>query len=176
MDVDRLEATIEELLTLARGEREEGRTARPRRAARRAGRGWGGRLALQGRDLDLAVDRGRRWPASAAAVRQVLAVLVDNAARHGRGDDRAGTRGGRRRGDRRLRPGVRRARTGARPVRPTPAIAHPHGIGLARRLAEAENGRLNLTRPSPPVFTLLLPAAPDPVATGHVPAAVGDGR
>ena len=166
VDVDRLEATIEELLTLARGEPALGAEALDLVALLDGvSAEWGGRLALRGRDLDLTIDRGApRARASAAAIRQVLAVLVDNAARHGSGTVVVQVREatdavaidvsdqGR---------GVREPEHVLFARRP--ATAHPHGIGLAlaRRLAEAENGRLTLTRPSPPVFTLLLPAAVD---------------
>jgi nitrogen-specific signal transduction histidine kinase len=50
-----------------------------------------------------------------------------------------------------------------------------HGIGLAlaRRLAEAQHGRLQLTRAAPPVFTLLLPAVPVGTRDAHEVAAAG---
>ena len=38
---------------------------------------------------------------------------------------------------------------------------HGMGLHLARRLAEAEQGRLTLYRTASPVFTLLLPRAED---------------
>jgi signal transduction histidine kinase len=108
--------------------------------------------------------------ASAAAVRQILGVLLDNAVRHGAGAVRltlreAGTAVGLDVADE--GPGVRvppdqlfRRRTAAAD-RAADRAAAGHGIGLAlaRTLAEAEGGRLVLTRPGPgPVFTLLLPA------------------
>ena len=180
VDVDRLEATIEELLTLARGERAEGGEALDLVALLdEMSAEWGGRLALQGRDLGLTIDRGAPMAlASAAAVRQVLAVLVDNAARHGSGTVVVRVREAT---DAVAIDVSDQGRGVHEPERVLfarrPATAHPHGIGLAlaRRLAEAENGRLTLTRPSPPVFTLLLPAAAGQVTAGGVPAAVGDG-
>jgi signal transduction histidine kinase len=123
---------------------------------------WAGRLALHGRDLDLRIAPGAstRPCASAAAVRQVLAVLVDNATTHGDGTVTITVRDAAEavaidvsdEG-----PGVEVSESVlfARQVQ----TANTHGIGLAlaRRLAEAEHGRLGLTRSSPPVFTLLLP-------------------
>jgi signal transduction histidine kinase len=46
-------------------------------------------------------------------------------------------------------------------TRPDQGDGHGIGLALARRLAEAERGRLELARPSPAVFSLLLPLARD---------------
>ena len=124
---------------------------------------WGARLALHGRDLDVRVEDGAPDArASSAAVRQVLGVLVDNATTHGRGTVAVTVR----------------ETAGAVAVDVSdegPGVHDPegvlfsrqadrrdgHGIGLAlaRRLVEAEQGRLTLTSASPPVFTMLLPVA-----------------
>ena len=124
---------------------------------------WGARLALHGRDLDVRVDAAAPAArASSAAVRQVLGVLVDNATTHGRGTVTVAVReasgavavdvcdeG----------PGVQDVESVLFSRQADRRDGHGIGLALARRLVEAEQGRLMLTRVSPPVFTLLLPVA-----------------
>ncbi|OZM79350.1 HAMP domain-containing sensor histidine kinase [Pseudonocardia sp. MH-G8] len=175
VDADRLESTIDELLALARDDR--GAPGAPvdlpvLLAAVSAE--WSGRLALQDRGLDLSVEPGIPAPcASAAAVRQILAVLVENATTHGAGTVTVAVREAtdavaidvRDEGA-----GVQDAESALFGRRPDQQRGR-HGIGLAlaRRLAEAEGGRLGLSRPAPPTFTLLLPA--DPSAGPQAPPA-----
>jgi signal transduction histidine kinase len=162
-DADRLEATIEELLALARDQR----SARVdlRALLDELATEWRGRLMLQNRSLHVAIDRGTPDPyASSAAIRQVLAVLVDNASRHGVGAVSLRAREGSGavaidvadEGE-----GVRDSAESLFVQRADRRDGHGIGLALARRLAEAEQGRLTLTQASPPVFTLLLPAAGD---------------
>jgi signal transduction histidine kinase len=164
VDADRLEATIDELLALARDS-----------GAVRAdpidlgvlldelSPEWRGRLALRRRGLDLHIEPGTPTArASAAAVRQVLAVLMDNATAHGAGNVAVTVRGS---SD---AVAIDVADEGSGVDQPESVLfdrradqrdGHGIGLALARRLAEAEDGRLELTRRTPPVFTLLLPPA-----------------
>jgi signal transduction histidine kinase len=164
VDADRLEATIEELLTLARAG--QAGQAGPIDLGGLLGDlspEWAARLALHGRDLEVRVEPGApRAFASTAAVRQVLAVLVDNAATHGAGTVTVAVR------EASGAVAVDVADEGRGPHAAESALfarradrrdGHGIGLALARRLAEAEQGRLELARSAPPVFTLLLPAA-----------------
>lgn len=172
-EADRLDRTIDELLALARDTRE--RAADPVDLGALLGDvAAEGRARLtDGRELRLEVEPDAPRPvASAAAVRQVLGVLLDNAVVHGAGTvtvtarkatdavavDVADEGPGPRDPDADL---FARRRDGG--------AGHGIGLALARRLAEAEGGRLHLTRPSPPTFTLLLPAAEpaSPAPAGH---------
>lgn len=163
---DRLERTIDDLLALAHDDHPVpdhlDLAALVREAAATASLG----LVAAGRDLE--VDVGRDLPdalGSAAAVRQVLAVLLDNATVHGAGTVTIAVRetsgalavdvGDR--GD-----GVADAPTvfagrDARARSRGGVAGSGIGLGLARTLAEDQGGRLVLTRARPPVFTLLLP-------------------
>ena len=159
---DRLERTIEDLLTLAREPRRDGTVLDLAELAHDMAGTWRPVLEADGRALD--VDVPEDLPATAAApaaVRQILGVLLDNATRHGRGTVRLSVR------DAGGALGFDVADEGAGisegegPLR-TPRRTAGHGLGLplARSLAEAEGGRLRLSRPQPPVFTLLLPVLP----------------
>lgn len=160
---DRLEQTIEELLALARDTRSSNAT--PLDLPSLLGEieaGWHDRLAAQDRALRVAVDpQAPVSLASTAAVRQVLTVLLDNAATHGSGTVSVAVRNA---ADA-LAIDVSDEGTGIIAAEPElftrrSRLAEGHGIGLAlaRSLAEAEGGRLRLTRPVPPTFTLLVPA------------------
>ncbi len=95
--------------------------------------------------------------ASAAAVRQILHVLLDNAVTHGRPPVSVAATD--------LGSGLAIDVTDAGPGIPggqdvfrAPADGHGIGLALARSLAEAEGGRLIIRHSSPPTFSLLLPA------------------
>ncbi|GAA4574473.1 HAMP domain-containing sensor histidine kinase [Planotetraspora kaengkrachanensis] len=157
---ERLQTTIEDLVRLTRGGHSSGlepfdvgalveEIGADRRAA----------LAEAGRGLTVSVpDELPGVAASLAAVRQILHVLLDNAAIHGRGEIAVQVSD--------LGDGVAVEVSDQGPGVPegTDVFARRagdgHGIGLAlaRSLAEAEGGRLILRRACPPVFSLLLPA------------------
>lgn len=164
-DADRLETTVEELLDLARD-----RLNRPIEPVDVAGLlqelapSWREQLARLHRELDLRLDADLpQTRASTAALRQVLAVLLDNATRHGAGRV---TLTARETTDA-VAVDVSDEGTGISEPEATlfarRAQGNGHGIGLAlaRRLIEAEDGRLQLSSRAPAVFTLLLPVEDD---------------
>ncbi|HVM21052.1 MAG TPA: HAMP domain-containing sensor histidine kinase [Egibacteraceae bacterium] len=156
-ETDRLESTIDELLTLAEAPRSTelvdlARLARARLDA------WQSLARAQGRQV--VFDGGSVSPvqARAAALGQCLQVLLDNALVHGDGtitvsvDDVAG--------------GVRLCVSDEGPGFP-PRQGPPRadgrtgrGLALARSLVEAEGGRLQIGQPREgAIVCLLLPAA-----------------
>lgn len=161
---DRLERTIDELISLARDSPTARTPADLPALLSEAEPHWHDPLAADGRTLRVSCDPGLpATRASAAATRQILEVLLGNAVRHGAGTVTVTAR------DADTAVAVDVADEGAGVTLPAEELfrrraerATGSGIGLAlaRALAEAEGGRLVLTRSGPgPVFTLLLPAA-----------------
>ncbi|HEV7932819.1 MAG TPA: HAMP domain-containing sensor histidine kinase [Actinomadura sp.] len=177
-----LQDIIDDLLRLARDAGPDRRRLDPGTVLEDLRDRWHGRLAAAGRPLTITVQQPLpEIQSNPSAVQQILDVLVDNAAGHGRGriTVEAGDIGGGLAIDVSDEgPGIidgedifaRRGSNGQ-----AQGHGHGHGIGLAlaRSLAEAEGGRLVLRRPAPPIFTLLLPTteARDDEPGRPVPAA-----
>ncbi|GAA2564199.1 sensor histidine kinase [Pseudonocardia hydrocarbonoxydans] len=169
-EVDRLERTITDLLALARGTRQRGALDLPA-LLHEVDQVWGPRLGSRGRALRFDVDADLPVvEASTAAIRQVLTVLLGNAVEHGRGTVTVGVHDI----DEAVRIDITdegRVATEAGPDlfdrREPDADGHGIGLALARRLAEAEGGRLQLTSPAPTTLTAFLPTG-----TPSEPAAV----
>ena len=159
-EADRLEQTINDLLQLARGTAERGLTDLLSIVTAAEER-WHGLFAAAGRQLLVRAgnDLGLEAHVSAAAIGQIVDVLVDNALRHGTGTVqlalRAGSGGG----------AVITVEDEGAGVAGDPesifstAAQGGHGLGLplAAALANAEGARLRLARSGPgPVFELAL--------------------
>lgn len=161
--IDRLQATIETLISVARdAPRRDARTEIPAVLDELEER-WRGPLADQGRPLrTLTESRAAVAHASPRVVTEILDVVVANAARHGSGavtvvarasagtvavdvaDEGSGFAGD--------PEAAFRRRAGANG-------GHGIGLALARSLAHAEGGRLAITHAGPgPVVTLWLPS------------------
>jgi signal transduction histidine kinase len=159
--VDRLQDTVDTLLAVARDTPRSGTLTPLRGWLDDAESRWRGPLAAQGRPLHVRLDDpGLTAQVSASVLREILDVLLDNALRHGAG---AVTLHARRAGgslaldvaDEGAGPALDPDRVFAR--RHGSAAGHGIGLALARSLAHAEGGRLLLTHPAPPVFTLFFP-------------------
>ncbi len=162
--VDRLQGTIDTLLRVARDERRPPATCDVVAVLDEAERRHRGALAASGRPLRVSVGPPRLMArVSAAVLGEILDVLLDNAKQHGAGavdvvvrdldewlavevaDEGPGFAGDPEAAF------VRRTGSGR---------GEGIGLALARSLAQAEGGRLTVTRAGPnPMLTLVLPRA-----------------
>jgi signal transduction histidine kinase len=163
--VEQLEHTIDDLIALGRHTDPDRGTVDIDDVFDGIRQRWHGPLAQQGRVLrTVATERTGNVSASAAAVRQIVEVLVANAAEHGAGTVTVTARdaGGATAID------VTDEGAGIATTRDV-FSAHPNGdtsrgigLGLARALAATEGGRLVLaSRSQPTTFRLLMPDGTD---------------
>ncbi len=166
---DRLEATIDQLLALARDVPAVAEAVDLDAVVDSIRRRWYPDLAARGRPLQATGTGLPRAHVQLAVLTQVVDVLIDNAGRHGAGpvtvavrflDDAVAVGVSDEGPPLRLDPAALFRR------RSVPSDGHGIGLSLARRLAESQGGRLHLTATSPPTFTLLLPTATPNRAAG----------
>jgi signal transduction histidine kinase len=169
--IDRLQATIDTLLAIARGvphpatETDLGLLTADIEAR------WRGPLAADARPLQILLRTDH--PVAQAAptvVTEILQVLLDNAHRHGSGPVTVIVRSTEQwltvdvtdRG-----PGFTTGTEHAFTRRGASHGGHGIGLGLAQALAHAEGGQLTITQPRPPIVTLWLRRADGPATSTH---------
>ncbi|MCC2275240.1 HAMP domain-containing histidine kinase [Streptomyces sp. ET3-23] len=169
---EQLNSTIEELLQLSRDTHRRSETISVAVLLDQLARRHRDTLTEEGRSLTVECEPDLpEVRASQAAVKQIMDVLVDNAATHGRGRIRllardVGTGVALEVMDEGPGPGACGEAVFAVPRRG----GHGIGLGLARSLAQAEGGRLVLRHPGPnPVFSLLLPVTENALLAGTSP-------
>lgn len=162
-DLERLEHTVDHLLSFARDAVPPSSTCNSARTVIAVAAGWKQRASAAGRDitasvepvLPTSVDDTR---ASAAAIGQVLDVLLDNALQHGRGAITVSVRslaGG-------VAIDVADEGTIDRQLNDDELFERHRGmnlgigLALARSITEAEGGRLVLAHREPTTFSMLL--------------------
>jgi signal transduction histidine kinase len=157
--IDRLEATVDDLLTLARDTHADRSPLDVARLVHESEDAWRSRFTAEGRELRVEIEPDMACPPLAEpAASQVIDVLLANALEHGAGAVTLRARHA---------PGAvildvtdeGTAHLDGNTIFER-RVGRTNGIGLAlaRTLAEAEGGRLVLERPGPqPVFSLILP-------------------
>jgi len=165
--VERLSAVVDHLLATARQTRSA--SARPLPVddvVRQQIEEWRPAYTAAGRKVQVAGTPGLRGCATSGGLGQVLATLLENSLAHGAGTTTVRTRATRR--------SVVIEVSDEGPGVPEELRAHVFeravsghsgtglGLSLARDLAEADGGRLELVNPRPAVFALFLSAEPLP--------------
>ncbi|MDQ6727974.1 MAG: ATP-binding protein [Actinomycetota bacterium] len=161
---DRLEATVDELLALARGRpSDDCQPADLRALVTTKAAGWTDTFERADRRL-VAVDGPPVWAdASPVALAQAVDALLENALRHGGGTVSIDARAHREHAELRVADEGGGIAPGQEEVIFTRHVSLEGGTGvglaLARALVDAQGGRVDLVQARPAVFRILLPAA-----------------
>lgn len=161
---ERLSGVLDELLEAARAARASGAEVQDLRdGLTEVAEEWRPAMRAAGRSLKFRVPEGLLARVTPGRIREAVGALLDNAVQHGAGTVALSARTA---GNSIL---IEVGDTG--PGVPEELVPHVFdrgvsvgsstgiGLALARALVEADGGRLELSRPRPPTFTIFFPAA-----------------